>query len=505
LIGNAGDFQDFYLGSNIMPSFFSPRRYTFRGKLLLAFLLMNAVLIPFSVSTRTAHTRDMIFERELNAINNIGHLVANEVANDLRIHDESALMEELLLSVQQTHIVFVSVLDTQRIVIFSTDSSMTGRPTPYADSRAIEDEKERLFIADFPLLKYSGSVQIGYSLDGVKTDLDKAFRWSVGLGGAMLFLTLLIAWWMSGILAEPLNRMIEITRCYATGDFSARVPVTSRDNIGELGRTLNDMAAQLRDLTDNMQEKIKEKTRLLEESNRKLMELDKLKSDFVAMVSHELRTPLTSIIGFAKTMQSLHLTIEQQRDYLRIIEIEGKRLAELIEEYLDISKIESGNFALKMAPFDFIEMAKETTDSLNVLYGSRISLRIVEPVPQVIGDRNMLKRVIINIIDNACKYSPAESPVTMTVQTREGRIVVSVEDSGPGIPVEDNDRIFEKFYRGKNGASGRYRGTGLGLAISRGLVEAHDGTIHLACDRNPGTTVIIEVPVTGPVMKRECA
>jgi signal transduction histidine kinase len=460
---------------------------------------MNAVLIPFSVSNRIAHTRGMIFEREWNAINNIGHLVANEVANDLMIHDENALVEVLQLSVQQTHIVFVSVLDTQKTVIFSTDSSMVGRHTRFADSKSIEDEKERLFITDFPLLKYSGSVQIGYSLDSVRADLNKAFRWSVGLGGAMLFLTLLIAWWMSGILAEPLNRMIVIARRYATGDFSARVPVTSRDNIGELALTLNDMAAQLRDLTDNMQEKIREKTGLLEESNRKLLELDKLKSDFVAMVSHELRTPLTSIIGFAKTMQSLQLTIEQQRDYLRIIEIEGKRLAELIEEYLDISRIESGNFALKLASFDFIEMVNETTDSLNVLFGSRISLRIVEPVPQVMGDRNMLKRVLINIIDNACKYSPAESPVTVTVQTRADRIVVSVEDSGHGIPVEDRERIFEKFYRGKNGATSRSRGTGLGLAISRGLVEAHGGTIHLACDRNPGTTVIITVPVTGPV------
>jgi signal transduction histidine kinase len=356
LIVTVGSFQDFYLGPVIMMSFFSPRRYTFRGKLLLAFLLMNAVLIPFSVSNRIAHTRGMIFEREWNAINNIGHLVANEVANDLMIHDENALVEVLQLSVQQTHIVFVSVLDTQKTVIFSTDSSMVGRHTRFADSKSIEDEKERLFITDFPLLKYSGSVQIGYSLDSVRADLNKAFRWSVGLGGAMLFLTLLIAWWMSGILAEPLNRMIVIARRYATGDFSARVPVTSRDNIGELALTLNDMAAQLRDLTDNMQEKIREKTGLLEESNRKLLELDKLKSDFVAMVSHELRTPLTSIIGFAKTMQSLQLTIEQQRDYLRIIEIEGKRLAELIEEYLDISRIESGNFALKLASFDFIEM-----------------------------------------------------------------------------------------------------------------------------------------------------
>jgi signal transduction histidine kinase len=482
-----------------MPSFFSPRGYTFRGKLLLAFLLMNAVLIPFSVSTRIAHTREMVFKRELNAINNIGHLVANEVANDLIIHDENALVEELQLSVQQTHIVFVSVLDTQGIAIYSTDSSMAGRRTRYANSKSIKDEKERLFITDFPLLKYRGSVQIGYSLDGVRADLKKAFQWSVGLGGAMLLLTLWIAWWMSGFLARPLNLMIAVAGRYATGDFTARVPVTSHDNIGELASTLNDMAAQLRDLTDNMQEKIREKTRQLEESNKKLMELDKLKSDFVAMVSHELRTPLTSIIGFAKTMQSLRLTVEQQRDYLRIIETEGKRLAELIEEYLDISKIESGNFALKMAPFDFHELVKETTDSLNVLYTGRILSRMVGPVFQIIGDRNILKRVLINIIDNACKYSPAGSPVTVTVRTRADRIVVSVEDSGPGIPAEDRERIFEKFYRGKNGATGRTRGTGLGLAISKGLLEAHGGTIQLTNDRNPGTTVIIEVPVAGTV------
>ena len=481
-----------------MPSFFSPRRYTFRGKLLLAFLLMNAALVPFSVSNRIAHTRGMILEREMTAVNNIGHLVANEVAQDLKTDNDIDLIDILQLSVQQTHILFVSVLDTGKFIIFSTDSTLLNRHTPYSNSVSMEEEKSGMFITEFPLLKYSGSVQIGYSLDGVRADLQKAFEWSVGLGGTMLFLTLWIAWWMSGVLARPLNLMIDVAGRYATGDFSARVPVTSRDNIGELAGTLNDMAAQLRDLTDNMQEKIREKTRLLEESNRKLMELDKLKSDFVAMVSHELRTPLTSIIGFAKTMQSLRLTPEQRRDYLRIIEIEGKRLAELIEEYLDISKIESGNFALRTAPFDFSEMVRETTDSLNVLYAGRISSRMAEPMPQVVGDRNMLKRVLINIIDNACKYSPAESPVTVTVQTRADRIVVSVEDSGPGIPVEDKERIFEKFYRGKNGAAGRSRGTGLGLAISKGLVEAHGGTIQLTSDRNPGTTVIIEVPVAGP-------
>jgi signal transduction histidine kinase len=481
----------------MLKSLFSTRRYTFRGKLVLAFLLMNVVVIPFSVSNRIAHTRGMIFEREINAVNNIGNLVANEVAQDLRADNTVDLLDVLALSIQQTHIEFVSVLDENGTVNYSTDSTFVGRQARHLDSESMESEKGTLFVTSFPLGKYSGSIQLGYSLSGVRKDLRKAFWWSISLGGSMLGLTLWIAWFMSGILTEPLNRMIATARRYATGDFSARVPVTSRDNIGELAHTLNDMAAQLGDLTDNMQEKIKEKTRLLEESNRKLRQLDKLKSDFVAMVSHELRTPLTSIIGFAKTMQSLRLTGEQQRDYLRIIEAEGKRLAELIEEYLDISKIESGNFALKVAAFDFSEMVNETTDSLNVQHAGRISSRIQERIPDVTGDRNMLKRVLVNIIDNACKYSPSESPVVVGVVTKGESVVVSIEDDGPGIPVEDRERIFEKFYRGKNGAASRTRGTGLGLAISRGIVEAHGGTIHFSAGRDRGTTVTVEVPISG--------
>jgi signal transduction histidine kinase len=478
-----------------MPSIASAVRYTFRGKLLLAFLIMNAVLIPFSISNRISHTRGMVFERELNAVKNIGHLVANEVAQDLRTHNDSALIDVLQLSVQQTHIVFVSVLDTQDIVIFSTDSSMVNRQTRYQNSKSIEEEKSGIFITGFPLLKYDGSLQLGYSLDAVRADLNKAFWWSVGLGISMLILSLWIAWWMSGILADPLNRMIETARRYATGDFSARVPVTSRDNIGELGLTLNNMAAQLTDLTDNMQEKIRQKTKELEESNRKLLELDKLKSDFVAMVSHELRTPLTSIIGFAKTMLSLKLTGEQRSEYLRIIETEGKRLAELIEEYLDISKIESGNFGLNMTLFDFKELVLETAKTFQVRFGEKIVVRFDENLPAIQGDRNMIKRVIMNVVDNACNYSPQEETVLIKACSQEGSVCIRVEDHGPGIPAEDRIHIFDKFYRGKNDIAIKTRGTGLGLSISKGIILAHGGDIRLADMDRPGTAIVITIPV----------
>ena len=481
-----------------MPISVSPRKMTFRAKLVIAFLLMNVVLIPFSVSNRIAHTRALIFDREITAVNNIGHLVANEVAQDLKTDNQADLLDVLALSIQQTHIEFVSVLDESGTVLFSTDSTLIRRISPYKDSESIEYERGPLFIRQFPLLKYRGSIQLGYSLREVRKDLTKAFWWSVGLGIMVLVLTLGIAWFMSGILTEPLNRMITIARRYATGDFSARVSVSSRDNIGELANTLNDMAAQLSDLTENMQTKIKEKTRLLEESNTKLLELDKLKSDFVAMVSHELRTPLTSIIGFAKTMQSLTLTPAQRLDYLRIVESEGKRLAELIEEYLDISKIESGNFSLKITSFDFRQLVIETTDSLNVQYAGRITQRIEEGIPAVTGDRNMLKRVLMNVLDNACKYSSAESPVTVTVRRLAENVEVAVHDNGSGISPGDRERIFEKFYRGQAGAAGRIRGTGLGLAISRGIVEAHGGTIRIGDGTAAGTEVIIGIPIAGP-------
>jgi two-component system sensor histidine kinase KdpD len=101
----------------------------------------------------------------------------------------------------------------------------------------------------------------------------------------------------------------------------------------------------------------------------------------------------------------------------------------------------------------------------------------------------------LSVIDNACKYSPAESPVTVFVQFLAKQLVVSVEDCGTGIPLEDRDRIFEKFYRGKNGITGRSRGTGLGLAISRGIVEAHGGSIHIEEGRGSGTRVVVKVPL----------
>ena len=166
----------------------------------------------------------------------------------------------------------------------------------------------------------------------------------------------------------------------AQGDFSARTKTTSPDLIGALGRSLNDMATRLDQMTHHLQDKIAAATRELalsnsdlarqqaelEESNRKLTELDRAKTEFVSIVSHELQTPLTNIIGFAQTIQKLQLPKEKIERYLKIIEFEGRRLAALIEDYLDVSKIEMGSFELRRTEFDMRDLIKETVPVIDV-------------------------------------------------------------------------------------------------------------------------------------------
>jgi signal transduction histidine kinase len=270
-----------------------------------------------------------------------------------------------------------------------------------------------------------------------------------------------------------------------------RTHAQSHDVIGKLAGALNNMAVQLGDLTGNMSLRIssaitelkerntalREKTDQLEESNKKLQELDHLKSDFVSMVSHELRTPLTSIIGFSKTLQILTLPPEQQKSYLNIIESEGKRLANLVEEYLDISKIESGFISLKRMRLDPGRLLSEIAGTYLVQKNVRIVTHISEALPRIQADPDRLKQVIINFIDNAVRYSPDGGVVTVNAQMRDTDMVVRVSDQGPGIKPEDRDKIFTKFYQGKDEIARKSKGSGLGLAIAKGIIDAHNGRI----------------------------
>jgi two-component system sensor histidine kinase VicK len=188
--------------------------------------------------------------------------------------------------------------------------------------------------------------------------------------------------------------------------------------------------------------------------------------------------------------------VKQRISYLSIIEQEGKRLAALIEKYLDISKMEAGNYVLHKEQLDIVDLVRKTVEAI----GGAHSLQTVKLIAYcqcylVYGDADHLQRVLINILDNAFRYNPVEKEVVVTIDEQNGMIVVGIKDNGHGVAAQDRKKIFEKFYRSANGINDRTRGSGLGLAIAKGIIEAHSGKIWVESEEGKGATFKFCLPM----------
>ena len=230
-----------------------------------------------------------------------------------------------------------------------------------------------------------------------------------------------------------------------------------------------------------------------------LRRLSALRADFVSMVSHELRSPMAAVIGSAKTLNQRwrELTPEQRGSFLGLIEHETTRLAELVEDVLDTSRIESGSFSYTFADVDVAELIQESAAAAASGQDEvTINANVRRPLPSVRGDRERLRQVITNLIDNAVKYSPAGSEVDVDAFAENGRISVEVRDRGPGVARENQSLIFEKFGR----VSGEHAkpGTGLGLFIARSIAQAHGGTLEVHSAPAEGAIFALVLPVEPP-------
>jgi signal transduction histidine kinase len=240
------------------------------------------------------------------------------------------------------------------------------------------------------------------------------------------------------------------------------------------------------------------------------------KGQFLANVSHELRTPLTSVVGFTKIVRKrlddvvlpalpvsssqpdprLERTVAQVRENLAIMVAEGDRLTALINDVLDLEKIEAGRMEFRREPLDVVEAVDQATAATAALFETTgLELRReVADVPPVVGDRHRLVQVVINLLSNAVKFTPSGS-VTVRVARSDGEVVVSVTDTGTGIPPEDRDRVFEAFAQSGDSLTDKPRGTGLGLPISREIVEQHGGRLWLESEVGVGSTFSFSLPV----------
>jgi two-component system phosphate regulon sensor histidine kinase PhoR len=226
--------------------------------------------------------------------------------------------------------------------------------------------------------------------------------------------------------------------------------------------------------------------------------LERVRAEFVATVSHELRTPLASLHGAALTLREhSDLAAETRRDLLDMIAGQSQRLADLVEEILITSQLDSGSLRVSREPFDAEEVVRFVADDARLRAGEERTIEVDLPpgLPLVYGDAGRTRQVLSNLVDNASKYSPDGSRIEITVDVHDEHVRFSVSDEGLGIPLNEQEQIFEKFYRLDPHHRRGVSGSGLGLYICRELVRSMNGRIFVESDLGRGATFTVELPV----------
>ena len=293
------------------------------------------------------------------------------------------------------------------------------------------------------------------------------------IGLVILFFIFVSSTYFLRSIVRPVREISSTAKKIAQGDFDARINKFYDDEIGDLCDTINYMAGELG-------------------------AADKMKNDFISSVSHELRTPLTAIKGWAETVQ-----LDGCRDTktvekgIGIIIKEAERLNGIVEEVLDFSRIQQDRMVLIMDNLDilaeldesiYMQRERATKENKHIVYDEP------EILPPVLGDRNRLRQVFINIIDNALKYSDAGGVVNISVEQVDKSIVITIADNGCGISEKDLPKVKQKFYK----ANQTVRGSGIGLAVADEIVRLHKGTLDINSAEGVGTTVTITIPILEP-------
>jgi signal transduction histidine kinase len=303
-------------------------------------------------------------------------------------------------------------------------------------------------------------------------------------------------------LVRPIKTLINTADLFAAGDYDQQVSIVGKDEIGQLGRTFNSMAdaVKSRDKSLNAANaQLEQRITEVDQARAEAEQANTVKSQFLASVSHELRTPLNAILNFTKFVATGRMgeVNERQINALNNVIQSGDHLLNLINDVLDISKIESG--ALSLFIKDDVDVKKElertveTAQSLISEKSIKIVTQIDDNLPLLTGDELRIYQIILNLVSNACKFTK-EGEINVRAYQENGSVVVAVKDTGPGIPLEDQERIFSAFVQSESGLRDG-TGTGLGLPIAKRLTEAHGGRLWLNSELGKGTTFFIAIPI----------
>lgn len=373
----------------------------------------------------------------------------------------------------------LQILDTKGNILinstgFQPDTTIQTSDVPQAISGDMGRWVGRQLTTDEDIMAVSKLIQIAgqdsyilryvTSLERVNEKLFTVTLISVGIGASVMAVVLAFSLALANSIVKPLNNITAVSAQMAKGKYKVRVKGDYKYELGELAATLNHMAEEI-------------------------VRSNQIKEDFISSISHELRTPLTSIKGWSETLDSGGFDPEETRIGMGIISKETERLIGLVEEILDFSKLQQNEMKLVMGKVLIKELLQEIM--LNMwTKAEKKNIKLVlesEESPMVMGDVNRLKQVFLNLVDNAIKFSPEQSEISLHVTCFPELVEIEVQDSGIGISEEHVNKVRDRFFQ-VNPLNG---GTGLGLAITQQLVEQHQGTMEIRSELNKGTTVTI--------------
>lgn len=337
----------------------------------------------------------------------------------------------------------------------------------------LSSEGEKVLAVSVPLSSFNSeysSVRMVTSLTEIDNTIKGYIIFVTVVCLTIILIIVITGLYFAGSIVKPIRQISGITRKFAMGDFSVRIQSNTDDEIGELCSAINHMADEL-------------------------SSAEAMKNEFISSVSHELRTPLTAIKGWAETlMVDGGENPDTMKKGVGVIVNETERLQQMVEELLDFSRMQNGHFTLQNSNMDILA---ELGDAV-LMYSDkarREQIKIIydepEMLPIVYGDKNRIRQVFINVIDNALKYSNSGDTVTIKADVKDGRVRVSVKDTGCGIKETDLAKVKTKFYK----ANHTRRGSGIGLAVADEIIAMHGGKLEIySAGEGKGTKVTITLP-----------
>jgi len=479
------------------------------AKLLAAFLIIVALLVAVGAGALwelhevNRRAQDLVaLQRKIAAYRQLQHDTTGQlysVASALLVPDDRTLEAtlrqlnqfgydldrlqfvardevELLGRVREDYEQFIQVV-TRVIELIRAGRVAEGRELQQARAAPLADRLERLTNE----LVNKAEADMVASIEASHAAYVTAVWVIVGFAVGSIGLALVLGYALSWSLIGPVSRMEERLREIAAGDFSRRVEIPNRDELGALAADLNRMSDELGRLY-----------RQLEAANRH-------KSEFLASMSHELRTPLNAIIGFSEVLQERMFgeLNAKQAEYIQDILASGRHLLSLINDVLDLSKVEAGRMELELTRFDLPSTLEHALTLMKERAGRHqisLDLEVDGRLGAFVGDERKVRQILLNLLSNAVKFTPDGGRIALRAAPADGAVEISVQDTGVGIAPEDQAAIFEEFRRAGGDAARQREGTGLGLTLTRKFVELHGGTIRVESQVGRGSTFTFTIP-----------